>query len=87
MGTVLDRAVADGGVSVHAVAVIRFLLLTGYRKSVILSLSWEDVGLAAGEIRLADSKTGPRAVALWPPAVWVLAELPRLPVGPWVIPG
>ena len=29
LGTVLDRAVADGGVSVHAVAAIRLLLLTG----------------------------------------------------------
>ena len=29
LGTVLDRAVADGGVSVHAVAAMRLLLLTG----------------------------------------------------------
>ena len=49
--------------------------------------SWEDVDLAAGEIGLAYSKTGPRAVPLSPPAVRVLAELPRLPDGPWVIPG
>ena len=83
----LDRAVADGGVSVHAVAAIRLLLLTGCRKSEILSLRWQDVDLAAGEIRLADSKTGPRAVPLSPPAVRVLEELPRLADSPWVIPG
>ena len=87
LGTVLDRAVADGGVSVHAVAAIRLLLLTGCRKSEILSLRWQDVDLAAGEIRLADSKTGPRAVPLSPPAVRVLAELPRVADSPWVIPG
>ena len=87
LGAVLDRAEADGGVSGHAVAAIRLLLLTGCRKSEILSLSWEDVDLAAGELRLADSKTGPRAVPLSPPAVRVLAELPRLPGCIWVIPG
>ena len=87
LGAVLDRAKADGGISVHAVAAIRLLLLTGCRKSEILSLSWEDVDLAAGELRLADSKTGPRAVPLSPPAVRVLAELPRLPGCIWVIPG
>ena len=87
LGTVLDRAVADGGVSGHAVAAIRLLLLTGCRKSEILSLKWQGVDLAAGEIQLADSKTGPRAVPLSPPAVRVLEELPRLPDSPWVIPG
>ena len=87
LGTVLDGAVADGGVSGHAVAAIRLLLLTGCRKSEILSLNWQGVDLAAGEIRLADSKTGPRAVPLSSPAVRVLEELPRLADSPWVIPG
>ena len=87
LGAVLDRAAAAGGVSVHAVAAIRLLLLTGCRKSEILSVRWEDVDLAAVELRLVDSKTGPRAVPLSPPAVRVLAELPRLPGSPWVIPG
>ena len=87
LGAVLDRAVADGGVSVHAVAAIRLLLLTGCRKSEILSLKWQDVDLEVRELRLSDSKTGPRAVPLSPPAVRVLEELPRLPGSPWVIPG
>ena len=73
--------------SVHAVAAIRLLLLTGCRKSEILSLQWQDVDLEAGDLRLRDSKTGPRAVPLSPPAVRVLAELPRVPGNPWVIPG
>ena len=87
LGAVFDRAVADGGVSVHAVAAIRLLLLTVCRKSEILSVKWQDVDLAAVERRLGDSKTGPRAVPLSPPAVRVLAELPRLPGSSWVIPG
>ena len=87
LGAVLDRTEADGGVSVHAVAAIRLLLLTGCRKSEILSLRWQDVDLAVGELRLADSKMGPRAVPLSPPAVRVLAELPRVPGSSWIIPG
>ena len=87
LGTVLDRATADGGVSGHAAAAIRLLLLTGCRKSEILTLKWQDVDLAAAEIRLGDSKTGPRTVPLSPPAVRVLEELPRLPDSAWVIPG
>ena len=39
------------------------------------------------ELRLADSKTGPRRVPLSPPAVEVLAALPRVSGNPWVIPG
>ena len=38
-------------------------------------------------MRLRESKTGPRAVPLSPPAAKVLAELPRVPGNPWVIPG
>ena len=38
--------------------------LTGCRKSEILTLRWSEVDLDAGEIRLADSKTGPRMVPL-----------------------
>ena len=70
LGAALERAEADGGVSVHAATAIRLLLLTGCRKSEILSLRWEDVDLAGGELRLADSKTGPRAVPLSPRQFW-----------------
>ena len=45
--------------SVHAVAAIRLLMLTGCRKSEILSLQWTDIDLEAGELRLRESKTGP----------------------------
>ena len=87
LGEVLGEAPTEGGVSVHAVAAIRLLMLTGCRKSEILSLQWTDIDLEAGELRLRESKTGPRAVPLSPPAAKVLAELPRVPGNPWVIPG
>ena len=43
--------------------------------------------LEAQELRLSDSKTGPRTVSLSPEAAQVLASIERLPGNPWVIPG
>ncbi len=50
--------------------IIRLLLLTGCRKSEIVTLLWKDIGENA--IRLSDSKTGPRAVPLNAPARAIL---------------
>ena len=77
---------ARGGVSPSAVAALRLLMLTGCRKSEILTPRWEHVALEAGELRLPDSKTGARVVPLSPSAVKVLDALPRAPGNPWVIP-
>ena len=43
--------------------------------------------LKAGELRLADSKTGARVIALPEAAVRVLESLPRPADNPWVLPG
>ena len=48
---------------------------------------WEDVDLEANEIRLRDSKTGPRVMPLSPGAARLLASLPRDAGNPWVIAG
>ncbi|MYH36214.1 MAG: site-specific integrase, partial [Rhodospirillaceae bacterium] len=48
---------------------------------------WADVDLDAGELRLPDAKSGPRAVQLPPPAVRLLEDLPRRAGSPWVFPG
>ena len=94
LGRVLDEVEAEaretrGGrsVTVSAVAALRLLLLTGCRRNEILTLKWPDVDLAAGELRLRDSKVGPRVVPLSPAAVSVLSALPRVPGNPWVMPG
>ena len=87
LGLALDALEAEGGASACAVAAIRLLMLTGCRKSEILSLRWEDVALGESELRLADSKTGARVVPLSPAAVELLAALPRLHGNPWVVPG
>ena len=87
LGKTLDEAGTKGGASAPAVAAIRLLALTGCRKSEILKLRWEDVALGKAELRLPDAKTGARVVPLPPPAVELLADLPRPPGNPWVIPG
>ena len=86
LGRVLDEAVTNGDASPTGVAAIRLLILTG-RKNEILSLRWEDVDLSAGELHLADAKTGPRTVQLPPLAVQLLESLPPEPDSPWVFPG
>ena len=87
LGQVLDEMEAEGRLSPHAAAALRLLMLTGCRRNEILTLRWEDVRLEAQELRLRDSKTGPRTVSLSPEAAQVLAALTRLPGNPWVIPG
>ena len=55
--------------------VIRLLLLTGCRKSEILTLRWQDVD--GDTLNLADAKTGPRRVFLSAPARTILQQQPR----------
>ena len=89
LGRVLDELEAEDRLPVHAAAALRLLMLmlTGCRCGEITTLRWEDVDLDANEIRLRDSKTGPRVVPLSPGAARVLAVLPREAGNPWVIAG
>ena len=87
LGETLDALEIEGRVPVHAAAALRLLMLTGCRSGEIVGLRWEDVHLECNEIRLRDSKTGPRTVALSPAAARVLAGLPRPPGNPWVVAG
>ncbi|MDE0335284.1 MAG: site-specific integrase [Defluviicoccus sp.] len=64
------------------IAFIRLLLLTGCRKSEILTLQWSDY--REGRLFLRDGKTGPRTVWLSSPARDILDGLPRR--GIWVFP-
>ena len=87
LGQTLDALEAEGRIPVHAAAALRLLMLTGCRCSEIVGLRWEDVHLDRNEIRLRESKTGPRTVPLSPAAARVLAGLPRPNGNPWVVAG
>jgi len=87
LGRVLFEAEAEGPLMASAVAAVRLLLLTGCRRNEILMLRWDDVDCRAGELRLRDSKSGPRRVPLTPAVERVLARIPRAEGNPWVIAG
>ena len=67
-----------------AAAAIRLLLLTGCRKSEILSLRWKWIDFERGCLSLPDAKGGARVVPLAAPALEILAALPR--TSEWVLP-
>jgi integrase len=71
----------------YVTGAIRLLLFTGCRLEEVLTLRWDDIDFDRSEIRLRDSKTGARIVQLSPPAIEVLADLPREAGNPHVIPG
>jgi len=52
-------------------------MLTGFRKSEILSLRWEWVDFERSCLRLPESKTGAKVVPLASSAMKLLSELPR----------
>jgi integrase len=62
----------------HIRAVFKLILLTGCRKSEILSRTWRDVNLTRRELRLPDTKNDePQTVALGDEACEVFRCLPR----------
>ncbi len=86
----LGETLADAersGVNPYAVAAIRMLVFTGCRKAEILTLRWNDIDWEHGCLRLPDSKTGAKTVALGAPAVELLHGLPRVDDNPYVFPG
>ena len=85
LGDVL--AAYGGSGKLYAVAAIKLLVFTGARLGEILGLKWEWVDFARGEVRLPDSKTGAKTLHLPPPALEVLAALPRVAGNPYVIVG
>jgi integrase len=82
----LGDAIA-GSSSTYAVAAIRLLLLTGARRNEVLGLRWDWVDFQRGEARLPDSKGGAKTLHLPPPALKILAEVPRIQGNPHVIVG
>jgi integrase len=72
-------------ISLHVIAAVRLLLLTGCRLREILHLEWDNVDLERGLLTIADSKTGRKTVLLSRPAIELLSGLPR--AGRFVIAG
>lgn len=83
--TAIERAGREG-TNMLALAVIRLLMLTGCRKSEILTLQWEWIDFERSVLRLPDSKTGRKIVPIGGPALDLLKALPRNPRIPHVFP-
>jgi integrase len=62
-------------------------VFTGARVAEILGLRWDWVNFERSEARLPDSKTGAKTIHLAPPALAILAALPRVDGNPHVIVG
>lgn len=86
LGNALNQAeTADE--SLYVTNAIRLLVFTGARLNEILTLKWDDVDLEARLLRLSDSKTGKKSIALAAPATEILTNLPRMQNNPFVICG
>ena len=59
-------------------AALKVMLFTGARCMEILTLKWAYIDIDRGIANLPDSKTGAKALHLPPPALAVLASLPRI---------
>ena len=71
----LDRYAGARPSRARQADIIRLLLLTGCRKSEIVTLRWQDVD--GDTLNLTDAKTGPRRVFLNAPARAILERQPR----------
>ena len=61
-----------------ALAILKLLVFTGARKGEIETLKWSEVDFASGYLKLADSKTGQKAIPLNAGALQVLGGQERL---------
>lgn len=86
--TAKHRAVSTAGrplpANPLAVGAIRLALLTGMRRSEVLTLRWNEVDSDRAMLRLADSKTGAKVVPIGAPALVLLDSLPRIEGSPYV---
>jgi integrase len=87
LGDALATVEAKRTIGPAAALAIRLILLTGCRKSEILSLRWEHVDFDRSMIHLPDSKTGQKSVYLSPAVVELLRGTPRTSGSAWVIEG
>jgi integrase len=90
LGEVLANEVSGlgrGRSSATSIAAIRFLMLSGWRTSEVLSLSWSTIDWDRKLVELADTKTGKSNRQLGDGALAWLRSIPRVEGSPWVFPG
>lgn len=86
LGKSLDAELARTN-AVHAVAAIRFLLLTGCRLGEVANLQWPEVDFERRLLHLRDSKSREKKVHLNEAAVEILRSVPRFHACEFVFPG
>lgn len=74
LGKAIAAAEAEGR-SANGLGVIRLLVTTGARKGEIEALRWDEVDFERSALRLRDSKTGAKVVAIGAQSLALLAEL------------
>lgn len=85
----LGQALAEGeesGLNSHALAILKLLVFTGARKGEIETLRWDAIDFPGCYLRLADSKTGQKAIPLNSGALEILSKIRRLDGSPFVFP-
>jgi hypothetical protein len=87
LGETLAAAAALGVESPYAIAALRLLILTGCRKSEILTLKRVHIDTFHRCLRLPDSKTGAKVVHLGAPAIRIIGKIPEVIGNPYLLPG
>lgn len=86
LGDALIRA-ENENVNPNAIAAIKLLILTGCRKSEILTLKWKYVDFENKVLRLPDSKTNEKTVPVGKPVLEILRGINRIEKNGYVLPG
>jgi integrase len=81
----LAQAEADQ-INPYAVAAVRFLALTGWRRGEVVNLKWSDIDATRRSVTLGDSKTGRSVRPLAHAALDAIKDLPRRASNPHVFP-
>ena len=78
----------DGEANIYVRAAIWLYILTGVRRSELLTAKWDQVEWEAKRLRLPETKSGDEQhAALSGPALAILQGIPRMEDNPYILPG